>query len=220
MVLPPGAAQRSITFLPATSPSISTGKVAAASCTHQPPSAKPGISSTRPSASTAARQAEQVCAGRRHRGGIFQRDVQRCFALMRQRDGAGGLFAILRQPALPQPVGRVQARRVQPCRTASPSRAIRRSTALISGLKCTAFLSCGGQLVGGIHRGMRRNFQDQQFRTRPAAESPSPVPPCAAAAAWARTCATTASSSPKWRKVLAGQRAGKAGVARRQSTSS
>ena len=48
IVLPPGAAQRSATRLPAMSPSRRTGKVAAASCTHHAPSAKPGSSAMWP----------------------------------------------------------------------------------------------------------------------------------------------------------------------------
>ena len=44
----------------------------------------------------------------------------------------------------------------------------------------------GGQLVGGIHRGMRRALSGSEARRPPAAGFPSPVPPCAAPAAWAR----------------------------------
>ena len=45
-VLPPGAAQRSATRWPAMSPNSRAGRLAAASCTHQSPSAKPGSSET------------------------------------------------------------------------------------------------------------------------------------------------------------------------------
>ena len=48
VVLPPGAAQRSSTRSPAPSPSSRVGRVAAASCTQQLPSVKPGRSSILP----------------------------------------------------------------------------------------------------------------------------------------------------------------------------
>ena len=115
MVLPPGAAHRSITRLPRTSPSMITGKVAAASCTHQPPSAKsPAALPPGPARVTRRDSAEQRRAVRRQSASAFFRLISSGrFVLMRQRDGAGTVFAILRRPALPQPVRRVQARRVQ-----------------------------------------------------------------------------------------------------------
>ena len=113
MVLPPGAAQRSITRLPATSPSSSTGKVAAASCTHQSPSAKPGSSSTRPSADQPARQAEQrPCSRESATPSLFSAMSSGACLCMGAAIGARGVVAILRAPARPQPVGRVEARAV------------------------------------------------------------------------------------------------------------
>ncbi len=57
-VFPPGAAQRSATRLPLMSPIRRAGRLAAASCTHQSPSAKPGRSVRLPS--TVSRRTEPL----------------------------------------------------------------------------------------------------------------------------------------------------------------
>ena len=142
MVLPPGAAHRSITRLPRTSPSSSAGSAAAASCTHQSPSAKPGMvfdAALRRHAAAPRRTARRFA------------DASRPPPSATMSTGASLWCARAIWRAVPAPycaTQRVHSQsgvdrrsRSRPDSAISPCAATLRSTALISGLKCTALAS-------------------------------------------------------------------------------
>ena len=82
-VLPPGAAQRSATDFPMTSPNRRAGNAAAASCTHHWPSAKPGSIFTEPCSSVRTVPVSSVYRAVRSRVALrgigFDGDVERGF---------------------------------------------------------------------------------------------------------------------------------------------
>ena len=92
-VLPPGAAQRSATVLPRTSPSRRAGSAAAASCTHHAPSSKPGSCVTGPCGERAHRAGRQHAAVKPRRPCLriaLHREIERRLVRMRRGDGARG----------------------------------------------------------------------------------------------------------------------------------
>ena len=114
-VLPPGAAHRSATRLPVMSPSRRAGRVAAASCTHQVPSAKPGSSVMAPPAgrrSVPGRQDFGLEPAGPEIGIGARREIERRLDQMGGGDGARRVLAIALGPAFPQPLRRIEARRI------------------------------------------------------------------------------------------------------------
>ncbi len=122
-VLPPGAAQRSRIRSPGLGARILAGRAAAASCTHQAPSAKPGSCGiavravrriepvgSRVPPSRSAQRAASLAAVRSTEG-------SRRWA---GRDGARARLAIGGRPALAQPGGRVGHERIGSCEDRVP----------------------------------------------------------------------------------------------------
>ena len=126
-VLPPGAAQRSATRLPATSPRSFAGSAAAASCTHQAPSAIAGKVLDRPGghrggpSRSGARCRRASPPSLRDRGLTLRVEAgsTRWAAAIPRR----GLLAIGRDPAAPEPVRRVAPGRGRGRRGSSRARA-------------------------------------------------------------------------------------------------
>ena len=115
-VLPPGAAQRSATRLPATSPSSRAGSDAATSCTHHAPSSKPDSASMRPlgmEPHTPGREHAAESRSAHNSGSPFTvrssgGSIRWASAMARAR-----VLARIGDPARPQPVGRVDARHIE-----------------------------------------------------------------------------------------------------------
>ena len=94
---------------------------------------------------------------------LLQADIQRRFLAMRARDRARDIFAILRAPARPQPVRRVEPRHIQ---TRARGFAFPRDPpqhGVDQGFEMHRLAVGGGQIVRRIHRGMGRHFEDQQL---------------------------------------------------------
>ncbi len=180
---------------------------AAASCTHHPPSAKPGRSSMR---------AVVAQPDRRRRTGAHL-PVQRALLQDICRAGAGcrcaprnrarRVLAIGVAPARPQPVRRVERGGILRLDDRSwPSRDTRRSTALISGLKCTALLSACARRLAPSTAACGATFRNRSSHAPGSRDLRAPVLPCAAAAVWARSRGSArragrnaAASRSRWR---------------------
>ena len=114
--LPPGAAQRSATRSPPTLPNRRAGKAAAASCTHQAPSANPGSDGDGAMGDgphRAGRQHPAVKLGGPRFGVALHCEVESRLMAMGSGDGAGGGLAVVLAPARHQPRRRVENGRVE-----------------------------------------------------------------------------------------------------------
>ncbi len=200
MVLPPGAAHRSMTRLPRTSPSRFAGSVAAASCTHQSPSAKPAIASIRPPAfSRRTRPNSPSLSGK---------DAASAFRTISVGASFRCAWAILRavSPSYcsrqrPHSQSGTDSRtQSNPTRTSTPSRAIRRSTALISGLKCTAFLSLAASALAPLTAAWSAVLSTRSSQA-PSSNISLAGPALCGGGGLGTKWRTTASSTPRWRSV-------------------
>ena len=94
---------------------------------------------------------------------VFQHNVERRFLPMRVGDLARGVRAIFAGPAIPQPVGRVEAGIVS---SAAQLRAFTRDPAqhrIDQGFEMHGLVVRRRQIVGGIDGGMGRHLQDQKL---------------------------------------------------------
>ena len=114
-VLPPGAAQRSATVRPATSPRSRDGQCGGGVL--HPPRAVliAGQRRHRPMHDRAHRAGRQHASAERARPVrrvVLHRQIERRFLAVGERDRAGGLVAVVLDPARHQPIGRVEKRGV------------------------------------------------------------------------------------------------------------
>ncbi len=201
MVLPPGAAHRSITRLPFTSPSRCMGS--GCGTVLYPPIAfgKAGQVFDAAWIGQPPHWSEQRLAWRKCCAWRFQNDVNRRGVLMGARDQARGSGIILRRPARPQPVRRRQAFAVQARQYAGAFARDLAQHSIDQRLEMHRLGVLRGQ-AGWRHPPRHAAaLAGSEVRRPPAADISLAAPALCGASGLATKRRSTASSAPIWRKV-------------------
>lgn len=82
---------------------------------------------------------------------------------MRHRDRARARLAVGRDPAFPQPIGRVELSRILPCKDGGPFPRDAPKDSVDQGPEVHGFRVSLRQTVGGVDGGVRRDIEKQQL---------------------------------------------------------